>query len=122
VKWIGADGLLCRIPVSTVSALILGPGTNRDARGHESLRRAQRPGVLDRRGFAALLRLRPHAQSYQRKLRLHAEAWADKRRSTQIPRVMFRMRFQDVDVEGKSVKFSHPRGVVRPINRPAPRH
>lgn len=27
VKWIGADGLLCRIPVATVSALMLGPGT-----------------------------------------------------------------------------------------------
>ena len=27
LKWIGADGLLTRIPVATVSALILGPGT-----------------------------------------------------------------------------------------------
>jgi len=27
VKWIGADGLLCRIPLVTVAALILGPGT-----------------------------------------------------------------------------------------------
>ena len=27
VKWIGADGLLCRLPIATVSALILGPGT-----------------------------------------------------------------------------------------------
>ena len=27
VKWIGADGLLCRIPVATVSVLVLGPGT-----------------------------------------------------------------------------------------------
>lgn len=36
--------------------------------------------------------------------RLHAEAWADKRRRMQIARAMFRMRFPDVDVEGKSVK------------------
>ncbi|MCB1098676.1 MAG: hypothetical protein KDN22_24100 [Verrucomicrobiae bacterium] len=27
VKWIGGDGLLTRIPVATVSAIILGPGT-----------------------------------------------------------------------------------------------
>ena len=27
VKWISADGLLCRIPVATVSAILLGPGT-----------------------------------------------------------------------------------------------
>jgi CRISP-associated protein Cas1 len=26
-KWIGADGTLCRIPVATVAALLLGPGT-----------------------------------------------------------------------------------------------
>ena len=27
VKWISADGLLCRIPAATVSAILLGPGT-----------------------------------------------------------------------------------------------
>ncbi len=27
VKWIGSQKLICRIPVATVSALILGPGT-----------------------------------------------------------------------------------------------
>ena len=27
VKWIGADGLLCRLPVATISAILLGPGT-----------------------------------------------------------------------------------------------
>jgi CRISP-associated protein Cas1 len=36
--------------------------------------------------------------------RLHAEAWADKRRRTRIARAMFRMRFPDVDVEDKSIK------------------
>jgi CRISPR-associated protein Cas1 len=36
--------------------------------------------------------------------RLHAEAWADKRRRTQIARSMFKMRFPDLDVESKSVK------------------
>jgi len=27
IKWIQKDGLVCRIPVATLSALILGPGT-----------------------------------------------------------------------------------------------
>lgn len=27
VKWIGADGLICRLPIATLSALLLGPGT-----------------------------------------------------------------------------------------------
>jgi len=36
--------------------------------------------------------------------RLHAEAWADKRRRTNIARAMFQMRFPDLDVKRKSVK------------------
>jgi CRISPR-associated protein Cas1 len=36
--------------------------------------------------------------------RLHAEAWGDKRRRTNIARAMFQMRFPDLDVKGKSVK------------------
>jgi hypothetical protein len=28
VKWIGANGLLCRLPVATISSIMLGPGTN----------------------------------------------------------------------------------------------
>jgi CRISPR-associated protein Cas1 len=27
VKWISATGLLCRLPVATISAVLLGPGT-----------------------------------------------------------------------------------------------
>src|SRR5713101_2082085 len=27
VKWISATGLLCRLPVATISAVVLGPGT-----------------------------------------------------------------------------------------------
>ena len=36
--------------------------------------------------------------------RLHAAAWADKKRRTQIARRMFRMRFPSVEVEGRSVQ------------------
>ena len=36
--------------------------------------------------------------------RMHATAWAYKRRRTGIAREMFRMRFPGIDVEGKSVK------------------
>jgi CRISPR-associated protein Cas1 len=36
--------------------------------------------------------------------RLHAEAWADKRRRTRIARAMFQIRFHDLDVTDKSIK------------------
>jgi CRISPR-associated protein Cas1 len=36
--------------------------------------------------------------------RLHAAAWADRKRRQEIARRMFRMRFPDLDVENRAVK------------------
>jgi len=47
VKWIGKDGLITRLPVATVSALILGPGTTNPCR-REGSRPVQLPLVLAR--------------------------------------------------------------------------
>lgn len=104
VKWIGADGLLCRIPVATVSALILGPGTTVTHAAIKACAESNTPvcwtGEESLRFYA--IGLTPnHTNDMPR---LHAEAWADKRRRTQIARAMFLMRFPGVEVEGKSVK------------------
>ena len=104
VKWIGADGLLCRIPVATVSALILGPGTTVTHAAMKACAESNTPVCWtgeDSLRFYAFGLTPNHTNDMPR---LHAEAWADKRRRTQIARSMFRMRFPDVDVEGKSVK------------------
>lgn len=104
VKWIGADGLLCRIPVATVSALILGPGTTITHAAIKACAESNTPvcwtGEESLRFYSFGL-----APNHTNDMpRLHAEAWADKRRRTQIARAMFRMRFPDVDVESRSVK------------------
>ncbi len=104
VKWIGANGLLCRIPVATVSALILGPGTTVTHAAIKACAESNTPvcwtGEESLRFYA--FGLTPnHTNDMPR---LHAEAWADKRRRTQIARDMFLMRFPGVEVEGKSVK------------------
>ena len=104
VKWIGADGLLCRIPVATVSALILGPGTTVTHAAMKACAESNTPvcwtGEESLRFYAFGL-----APNHTNDMpRLHAGAWADKRRRTRIARAMFQMRFPDVDVEGKSVK------------------
>lgn len=104
VKWIGADGLLCRIPVATVSALILGPGTTVTHAAMKACAESNTPVCWtgeDSLRFYAFGLTPNHTNDMPR---LHAEAWADKRRRTQIARAMFRMRFPDLDVEGKSVK------------------
>ena len=104
VKWIGGDNLLCRIPVATVSALILGPGTTVTHAAVKACAESNTPicwtGEEAMRFYAVGL-----APNHTNNMpRLHAEAWADKRRRTRIARAMFQMRFPDVDVEGKSVK------------------
>lgn len=104
VKWIGADGLLCRLPVATVSALVLGPGTTVTHAAMKACAESNTPvcwtGEESVRFYA--FGLTPnHTNDMPR---LHAEAWADKRRRTRIARAMFQMRFPDLDVSGKSVK------------------
>ncbi len=104
VKWIGGDGLLCRIPVAIVSVLILGPGTTVTHAAMKACAESNTPVCWtgeDCLRFYAFGLAPNHTNEMPR---LHAEAWADKRRRTQIARAMFRMRFPDADVEGKSVK------------------
>lgn len=104
VKWIGSDGLLCRIPVATVSVLILGPGTTVTHAAVKACAESNTPlcwtGEESMRFYAFGL-----APNHTNDMpRLHAEAWADKRRRTQIARAMFKLRFPDLDLEGKSIK------------------
>ena len=104
VKWISSDGTLCRIPVAAVSSLILGPGTTIT---HAVVKACAESNTAlcwtgeDSLRFYAFGLTPNHTNDMPR---LHAQAWADKKRRTQIARAMFRMRFQDLDVEGRSVK------------------
>ena len=104
VKWIGADRLLCRIPVATVSALLLGPGTTITHAAIKACAESNTPICWtgeDCLRFYAFGLTPNHTNDMPR---LHAEAWADKRRRTEIARAMFLYRFPGVDVGGKSIK------------------
>lgn len=104
VKWVGADGLLCRIPVATVSAVLLGPGTTVTHAAIRACAESKTPvawiGEEGMRFYA--FGLTPnHTNDMPR---LHAAAWADRKRRAEIARRMFRMRFPDLPVENHSVK------------------
>ncbi|MDD5349242.1 MAG: type I-E CRISPR-associated endonuclease Cas1e [Chthoniobacteraceae bacterium] len=104
VKWISAEGLLCRIPVATVSALILGPGTTITHAAVKACAESNTPICWtgeDSMRFYAFGLTPNHTNDMPR---IHAEAWADKRRRTQIARAMFRIRFPETDMEGKTIK------------------
>ena len=56
VKWIGADRMVMRIPIASLSALMLGPGTT-ITRRHKGLRCLRHARLLDWRGGNAFLRI-----------------------------------------------------------------
>jgi CRISPR-associated protein Cas1 len=104
VKWIGADGLLCRLPVATISAVLLGPGTTVTHAAMKACADSNTPvcwiGEECMRFYAFGL-----APNHQNDMpRFHAAAWADKKRRAEIARRMFKTRFPDVDVESRTVK------------------
>jgi CRISP-associated protein Cas1 len=104
VKWISATGLLCRLPVATISAILLGPGTTVTHAAMKACADSNTPvcwtGEEAMRFYAFGL-----APNHDNDMpRLHAAAWADKKRRSDIARRMFRIRFPGVDVESKSIK------------------
>lgn len=104
VKWISSNGLLCRLPVATVSAVILGPGTTVTHAAIRACAESNTPVCWtgeDSLRFYAFGLTPNHTNDMPR---VHAEAWADKRRRTCIARAMFRMRFPDVNADDKSIK------------------
>lgn len=104
IKWISAEGLLCRLPVATLSAILLGPGTTVTHAAMKACADSNPPvcwvGEECLRFYAFGL-----APNHDNDMpRRHATAWADKTRRAAIARRMFKMRFPDVDVESRSIK------------------
>jgi len=103
VKWIGGDGLLCRIPVATVSAVLLGPGTTVTHAAIKACADSNTPicwvGEECMRFYA--FGLAPNHTNENPKR--HALAFADKKRRTDIARTMFRMRFPDINVDSRTI-------------------
>ena len=104
VKWISADGNVCRIPVATVSSLILGPGTTVT---HAAIKACAECNTVvcwageDSLRFYAFGIAPNHGNE---NARTHAEAWANKRRRTGIARRMFCFRFPNENVDNKTIK------------------
>jgi CRISPR-associated protein Cas1 len=103
VKWIGADDLIFRLPVATLSAILLGPGTSVTHAAMEACASSNTPvcwvGEEGIRFYACGIAPN-HENSMPRK---HAAAWADKKKRTEIARRMFSRRFPGVDVESHSI-------------------
>jgi len=104
VKWIAKDGTIVRLPVATVSALILGPGTTITHAAVKSCADCNTPVFWmgeDGMRFYAFGLTPNHANSMARK---HAAAWASRKERTRVARDMFRFRFEDAEVDSANIK------------------
>ena len=103
IKWIGADRLVYRLPVATLSAVLLGPGTTVTHAAMKACADSNTPVCwigADGMRFYAFGITPNHTNEMPRK---HAALWADKKKRAEIARRMFAQRFQGVDVQAHSV-------------------
>jgi CRISPR-associated protein Cas1 len=103
IKWIGADRLVYRLPVATLSAVLLGPGTTVTHAAMKACADSNTPVCWIGAGcmrFYAFGITPNHTNDMPRK---HAALWADKKKRAEIARRMFALRFPGVDVAAHSV-------------------
>lgn len=104
VKWIAANGTLCRLPIGTLSALILGPGTTVTHAAIKAAAQCNCPLFWlgeDGLRFYAFGITPNHDNSMAR---IHATAWAAPQKRNEVARRMFRFRFAEVPDGGVSIK------------------
>jgi len=103
VKWIGADQVVFRVPVATISAILLGPGT--------TVTHAAIKACADSNAFICWVgeeSLRFYASGItpthdNQNSKHHAQIWADKKRRILIARKMFKMRFPEVNIDDRTI-------------------
>lgn len=104
VKWIGADRTVWRIPVATVSALMLGPGTTVTHAAIKACADSNTPvcwiGADGMKFYAAGIATTHDTANARKQIAAHAAP----RKRTEVARRMFRMRFGDaVDIEDTTI-------------------
>jgi len=104
VKWIGADRTIWRIPIATVSALMLGPGTTVTHAAIKACSDCNTPvcwiGAEGMR-FYAFGTTPTHDNS---RARHHAAIHASKKKREMVARRMFQMRFKGEDISTCTVQ------------------
>lgn len=103
VKWISANGLITALPIATVSALFLGPGTTITHAAIKTCAQSNCPIFWmgeDGMRFYAFGITPNHDNSMAR---VHATAWGTPRQKTEIARRMFLHRFPEANTHGISI-------------------
>ncbi len=104
VKWIDCEKNVVRLPIATINCLLLGPGTTVT---HEAIKvMAQSNCNLCWVGEDALIfyAAGQNPTANTRNLRAQIRLSADSKKSVEVARRMFKIRFPDADLDGKTLK------------------
>lgn len=103
VKWVGADGLVCALPVATLSALLLGPGTTITQAAVRSCAQSACPicwvGAEGLKFYAYGLGVNATNDN----ARAQATVWASRTGKAAVARKMFALRFGEPIPDGRSI-------------------
>lgn len=103
IKWIGADQIVFSLPVATISAILLGPGTTITQAAVKACADSNTPicwvGEESLRFYAVGIAPTHDNQNSKR----HALAWANKKHRAQVAQKMFRMRFPEANIQNRTI-------------------
>lgn len=103
IKWIDCEGQIIRLPIATITTLLLGPGTSIT---HESIKvlAAANCNVCWVGEDSLLFYAVGHSPTHNtRKMRKQMQLACDIEKSLKVARKMFKKRFPDLDLSNKSL-------------------
>lgn len=104
VKWIDCDGCVIRIPVATISALLLGPGTSITHEAVKVLAAVNCAVCWTGEDSLLFYAVGQTPTSNTRNMRRQMKLACDPKRSEEVARRMFARRFPSADLSGKSLR------------------
>jgi CRISPR-associated protein Cas1 len=104
VKWIDCDGLVIRLPIATITTLLLGPGTSVTHEAIKVLAAANCTVCWVGEDSLLFYAVGQSPTSDTRNMRFQIQKSCDPEKSLEVARRMYRKRFPDVDLSGKKLK------------------
>ena len=104
VKWIDSDGSIIRLPIATITTLLLGPGTSVTHEAVKVLAAANCSVCWVGEDSLLFYAVGQSPVSNTRNMRLQMKLSCDSKKSLEVTRRMYQRRFPDENLEGKNLK------------------
>ncbi|MFI3291730.1 MAG: type I-E CRISPR-associated endonuclease Cas1e [Opitutales bacterium] len=104
LKWIQSDGLLCRIPVASVSAILMGAGTSITHAAIMAAADSNTPIIWVSKSATKYIAYGTQTNANNTNARLQAKVYGNRNSRTQVARKMFSLRFgEEKDIRDKTI-------------------